>query len=735
MKEQRERLISNAVEANLGTIEGTQSRFVDAGFVAPVTQEPVDYATGFINAIKAGTDAIETSDNYKVAVASDKADGMIDAEEAWAHNWAEIDLMADPETGLPFTPPQKEVEAAKMWDKTKATLAASDKSGYYKNAFIGAYATSLKNDTVKLITDASKNERNNRVADYNNQFIKGGLGQADYRTATKSTGMSQATQSANLLQMGTTALNSSVLSYYAKQDRYKEHTTELTYQKKASGIYNEKHKDIVSLMQNSKMTFQEAQSVVIDKVVQKESKDINPENVVLQSILNIQGLHMAGDPKSSLLNNLKTTESYAAQKAITKAFSQMKQYKDLDSFDPTRTSLESMNTRLSANAIDGKALSTAVKARAENKVLNIMAGDLSDIWQGKASGQQVSRLNNMLALNSQDKGITDKHKELFRLTMDGLIASPEVDTLATLNLLENVISADRTKNSAIWGLMDSMPRWQTALLARELGASPTDVEQLLGSFDENDYDDNGVIKLQGVSKKEAQEIFVEAREVIDDLPIMQGDYKKYLNITATIMMVNQRTGGVELDVLKEKMLGAATFNVGAPIGDMGEKDFRLPNSYKKSIALNAQAPGLVATATFLAIENQGGEALKSLPHKTVIDYDEQGQRIKRSAVDWDKVETRWIQISPGNFRLRLEADDIRLQPMDITDELISNTIEKARNKRVVEARKRKYRKAEEKARQTSKKKKRIQYKKKEETDTSEDASTGIVGGLINLFKD
>jgi hypothetical protein len=492
------------------------------------------------------------------------------------------------------------------------------------------------------------------------------------------------------------------------------------------------------------MTFQEAQLVVINEVVKKETKDINPENAVLQSILNIKGLHMAGDPKSSLLSNLKTTESYAAQKAITKAFSQMKQYQDLDSFDPTRTSLESMNTILSANAIDGKALSTAVKARAENKVLNIMAGDLSDIWQGRASSDQVSRLNNMLALNSQDKGITDKHKELFRLTMDGLIASSEVDTLATLNLLENVIGADRTKNSAIWGLMDSMPRWQTALLARELGASPTDVEQLLGSFDENDYDDNGVIKLQGVSKKEAEEIFVEAREVIDNLPIMQGDYKKYLNITATIMMINKRTGGVELDVLKEKMLSSATYNVGAPVEGMGMADgFRLPNSYKKSIALNAQAPGLVATATLLAIETKGGELIKSLPSKTVVDFDENNKPVTRSAVDWDKVETRWIQTSPGNFMLRVESDGVRLGPFAISDELIVQNIEKAKQKRTVAARRRgiiKKNKEEHKKRTS----KQLEAdRKKIVTDSTFNRNTGFkdgkkgtpLGDLIKLFKD
>jgi len=65
MKEQRKSVqLAAAVEANLGEVEGKQSRFVDAGFVNTGGRD-VDYAGKMLNAIKVGVDMYQGTADYK----------------------------------------------------------------------------------------------------------------------------------------------------------------------------------------------------------------------------------------------------------------------------------------------------------------------------------------------------------------------------------------------------------------------------------------------------------------------------------------------------------------------------------------------------------------------------------------------------------------------------------------------------------------------------------------------
>jgi hypothetical protein len=222
-----------------------------------------------------------------------------------------------------------------------------------------------------------------------------------------------------------------------------------------------------------------------------------------------------------------------------------------------------------------------------------------------------------------------------------------------------------------------------------MGASANDLEMLVASFDEQDYDDNGVIRLQGASKKQSAAIFEEAREVIDEMPIMQGDYKRYLNLTATMMLIADRTGHVDMELIKEKMLSASTYNVGTPLTDFGMKEgFRIPNTYKKSIALNAKSPTMVATATLMAVESNNLATLKAqgFPIKTTFYYDDEGTVLERERVDWGQVDTRWVQVAPGRFDFRIQSGDT-MKDFQISDDLIVNTIGEAQKRATVAARK------------------------------------------------
>ena len=67
-----------AVDANLGDLEATTSRFVDAGFVDTGGRD-VDWAGKFLNAAKAGIDAYHMTDNYKQQERNQKTQALASA--------------------------------------------------------------------------------------------------------------------------------------------------------------------------------------------------------------------------------------------------------------------------------------------------------------------------------------------------------------------------------------------------------------------------------------------------------------------------------------------------------------------------------------------------------------------------------------------------------------------------------------------------------------------------------
>jgi len=690
MKEQRERLVNDTVEANLGKVEGTQSRFVDMGFVSPVLDEPTDYAGNFINAVKAGTEVITSSSKYKTKQIAEVADAAIAATTDWGIDSLEINEAIDPDTNLPFTPHQKQVESVRRWEKRKQDLASSEVSKEYAEAYIKQLSSSIVKSTSALFTLEAKNIRENDVSDWGQRFMEGKVPQETYRQATASLGMTVPEQSANLLKFGTKAVENATNSFYTKNDAFKEHITELAKQKEISGVFTEKHPKVAEIMSEEGKTYEEAKQIAIRLAVYEETIDENPSIELLKAVKNLKELHMQGDANTPLIGTLQTGEALNASKAITTALAAHTQYNAIDKYDPTRMSLDDMENKLTANSIDGKALSSATKARLTNTVQTVMDRDMANLWQGTATPENISRLNNMLSLNQGNKTLMNRYKEAFKITMDGLVASQEVDTMSTINYISDRVGADRGTNSAIWGLMNSMPRWQTAILAKELGASANDLEMLVASFDEQDYDDNGIIKLQGVSKNQASSMLLDADEIVREMPIMQGDYKRYLNLTATMMLIADRTGNVDKDLLKEQMLNASTHNVGTPLEDFGMTEgFRLPNSYVKSIALNAKAPSLVATATLMAVEVNNLETLKAqgFPVRTSHYYDDEGKVLERERIDWGQVDTRWVQVAPGRFDFRIQSGDV-MKDFQISDDLIMDNIKAAKQRATVASRKR-----------------------------------------------
>jgi len=80
MKEQRKQILAaEAVEAKLGEVEGARSRFVDAGFINTGGRN-VDYAGKFLNAVKAGIGAYQSTSEYKQQERDHKTNALADAK-------------------------------------------------------------------------------------------------------------------------------------------------------------------------------------------------------------------------------------------------------------------------------------------------------------------------------------------------------------------------------------------------------------------------------------------------------------------------------------------------------------------------------------------------------------------------------------------------------------------------------------------------------------------------------
>lgn len=80
MKEQRKQILTaEAVEANLGEVEGARSRFIDAGFINTGGRN-VDYAGKFLNAVKAGIGAYQSTSDYKQQERDHKTNALADAK-------------------------------------------------------------------------------------------------------------------------------------------------------------------------------------------------------------------------------------------------------------------------------------------------------------------------------------------------------------------------------------------------------------------------------------------------------------------------------------------------------------------------------------------------------------------------------------------------------------------------------------------------------------------------------
>ena len=690
MKEQRERLVSNAVEANLGKVEGTQSRFVDMGFVAPVTEEPTDYAEGFINAIKGGTEAIKGTAQYKTRVVEESADAQIEAEATWGSTFTEL-LAETDENGVPNTSAQQQIRVGQEYTKIKTKLGESGRSETYQQKFMETLSNSVKNDTVALFARDEKAVRENKITDLDTKLEANAMTGEQYRTAVGYEGVSNADASKQMLSAKTRRLKTITADYYNKNVDYKETITEMHYQKKSSGRYGNENKAIEKMMLDEDVNFEQAQEYVIKQDIFNETKAINPSYLMFQQVGKINDLHMKGDKNSRLISVLNTKEAADASAAINKAVEAQRMFKTINEFDSTKTSLKDAITAAEAGTIDGKALSTAHKSILEQKAFAKTDAYMANLMQGKSTPEGLAAFNTTLALNSGNKEFQSRYTQVMQATITGLANNPDTNIKGTLNYLTQTLGNNRQENSNVWALMDGMPQWQTALLAVELGAGEDDLEFLIGSFNEDKYSDKGILQIQGLENKEKNELLARTNEILQEMPIMQGDYNRYQGVIANILLVKQRSGSVDFDEIKEKMQSAATHNVGKALpGFKSKEGFRLPNSFKKSIALSGQQPTLVATATFMKIEESNFDDLKAaFPSRTSVYYDADGNSQTRERLDWSKIETKWVQRSKGQFVLEVSSGDAK-RTFKLSDDDIAGNIKEAQQRATVMTRSREW---------------------------------------------
>ena len=152
MKEQRQAIkAAEVVDANLGEIQETQSRFIDAGFVNTGGRD-VDWAGKFLNAAKAGVDAYHSTDNYQQKLRDQKTQALSSA----TNYINDTELRAEAEG---VTAENMSYFLMKEMENAVAQLGADDRpddslSRAYKDAFLGAITTKYNSMALKAQSDA-----------------------------------------------------------------------------------------------------------------------------------------------------------------------------------------------------------------------------------------------------------------------------------------------------------------------------------------------------------------------------------------------------------------------------------------------------------------------------------------------------------------------------------------------------------------------------------------------------
>ncbi len=135
MKEQRQAIkAAEAVEANLGDIEESTSRFVDAGFVNTGGRD-VDWAGKFLNAAKAGVNIYHATDSYQQKLREHKTQGLASATNYITDTEARAEEQGVDFDDMPYFLMKEMENAVSALDTGESDDSLSR---MYKETFLGA---------------------------------------------------------------------------------------------------------------------------------------------------------------------------------------------------------------------------------------------------------------------------------------------------------------------------------------------------------------------------------------------------------------------------------------------------------------------------------------------------------------------------------------------------------------------------------------------------------------------
>lgn len=730
MKEQRQKIIDNSIDTELATVEGGKSRFVDYGFVRPVTEEVPDYANSFINAVKNTTAVIESSDKHKGNVVDQQMKASVQARLDHDALTAQITEMAETATSnqQPMTGAQKAAAYVTGLDKQRLAL-----DGNYTRAYQDAYkkyATSytvdkialhnsednrVVNDNIlddvdsavvsQLNNDTNSRESMQKVFDDTQTLSKDILNKRDsavkfVKTVNTKVKQLTATYAADVTEYykevakaRETVQNKLGTSFKLPDD--KRAIVEARIASRIEGLPIHLHGDVIQ--------FEESLGHIayVNEAIEKQIKESgikSPKERIDTLLGEITGIERSGGVGKLL--EMDDDSVVTLRKNMTNLTKIIDYQTATSTFNPAMHSVDDYISKLSANT--GDAVPTEIQEHLRQTAMNAVTDDVAALLDNNPDTHPSSliRVNAVLRANAGDnklkEGISKLATNLLQQMRDPLSG---VNYAQMIPYLKTVMGGEKAKNTMLWQTLNENVQLRYLTLAEGLGQLDIYGNELIG-LDANAFTDDGMLKVQGQSDEAFKAGKLKAQEMLTELAIPPG------KINENVSLINYfLSRGADEGELQKNITNYYRTDLGTPLpGFKFKGSFNVPSGLVRVVQQNAhfykrhnstidakEMRSVIATSIFASTEKENftrwteGKMMPTYTETFSIGFEEDGvtrRQDSRERIDWSGANITWSQASPGVYMMNIENNGAMLA-VPVTEQQILDTIREAQDRAII----------------------------------------------------
>lgn len=730
MKEQRQKIIDNSIDTELATVEGAKSRFIDYGFIRPVTEEVTDYANSFINAVKTTTSVIESTDKYKDNVVDQQMKASVQARLDHDTLTAQITGMAEEAMSnqQPMTGAQKAAAYVTGLDNLRASL-----DGNYTRAYQDAYkkyATSYTVDKIafhnaednKVVTDNILDDADSAVvSQLNNDTDSRESMQKvfnDNQTLTKDI-LNKKASAVKFVKAVNTKVKQLTTTYAADVTEYDKEVAKAreTVQNKLGTSFKlpadkraiveariaERIKGLPAHQREPIIQFEESLGHIayVNEAIEKQLKDSgikSPKERIDTLLSEIRGIERSGGVGKLL--EMDDNSVVTLRQNMTNLTKIIDYQTATRTYNPAIYSVDDYISKLSADT--GDTVPTEIQEHLKQTAMNAVTDDVAALLDNNPETHPSSliRVNAVLRANAGDnkfkEGISKLATNLLQQMRD---PSSGVNYAQMIPYLKTVMGGEKAKNSMLWQALNENVQLRYLTLAEGLGQLDIYGNELVG-LDANAFTDDGMLKVQGQSDEAFKAGKLRAQEMLSELAVPPG------KINENVSLINYfLSRGADEDELQENITNYYRTDLGKPLpGFKFNGSFNVPSALVRVVQENARfykhhnstidasdMSSVIATSILASTEKENftrwteGKLMPTYTETFSIGLEEDGvtrRQDSRERIDWSGADITWSQASPGVYMMNINNNGAMLA-VPVTEQQILDTVREAQDRATI----------------------------------------------------